>query len=60
MKCLLTYSPVILENAEVELHGHIKSLVVQSYKLTPCVPVDLRHVVGTVHSGLEKGLARLR
>ena len=40
-----------LEDAEVELHGNVQCLIVESHQLTTSVPEVLRIIVETVNPG---------
>lgn len=42
---------VVLEYAQVQLHGHVQSLVVERHQLAARVPEHLRHEVGRVEPG---------
>ena len=41
---------IVLELCQVQLHWHIRCLVVQSYHLTTDIPVGLRQKVAGIHS----------
>ena len=52
----VAWAPVVLENAQVELHRDVKILVVEGHKLAAGIPKYLGHVVRTIHSANVKEL----
>ena len=44
-----TYSSIVLKNSKVQLHRYIQSLIVEGHQLTTGIPIQLGHVVWTVH-----------